>query len=179
MGCSRALCDDCRVFFEGKSICEDCEEKIKAMLNENSNTYTMDEFVAEFINRANTGKKRLEKLMKDEGIDEELKKFKKETNETISEFIQNFEKKPVKQEEKNGYLICEKCNGYYELQPGESLDDFETCECGGKLKNVGTINGAQGSTKRSEFKEHSNSLEIFLLKIISWLRDVLKKYFKV
>jgi len=30
-----------------------------------------------------------------------------------------------------GYLICDR---YYELQPGESPEDFESCECGGKLK---------------------------------------------
>ncbi|WP_052374199.1 nuclease-related domain-containing protein [Methanobacterium sp. SMA-27] len=34
-----------------------------------------------------------------------------------------------------GYLICDKCEGNYELQPGESPDDFDlTCNCGGKLK---------------------------------------------
>jgi ribosomal protein L40E/predicted negative regulator of RcsB-dependent stress response len=39
-----------------------------------------------------------------------------------------------------GYLKCEKCGGYYELQEGESPDDFEdTCECGGKLKYVESL----------------------------------------
>ena len=33
-----------------------------------------------------------------------------------------------------GYLICEKCGGYYELQPGESPEDYEQCQCGGKLE---------------------------------------------
>lgn len=34
-----------------------------------------------------------------------------------------------------GYLICDKCSGYYQLQPDESADDFsDTCECGGELK---------------------------------------------
>ena len=33
-----------------------------------------------------------------------------------------------------GYLECENCGGYYELQPGESPKDFEKCKCGGKLK---------------------------------------------
>jgi len=33
-----------------------------------------------------------------------------------------------------GYLECEKCGGYYELQKGESSEDFEKCECGGNLK---------------------------------------------
>lgn len=32
------------------------------------------------------------------------------------------------------YLVCNKCGGYYELQPGESWKDFDTeCECGGQL----------------------------------------------
>ena len=32
------------------------------------------------------------------------------------------------------YLVCDKCGSYYELQPGESQDDFtDECECGGKL----------------------------------------------
>jgi len=35
----------------------------------------------------------------------------------------------------DGYLVCDKCNRYYKLQPGESPEDFEdTCECGGKLE---------------------------------------------
>lgn len=32
-----------------------------------------------------------------------------------------------------GYLVCDKCGGYYELQPGEHPEDFDWCECGGKL----------------------------------------------
>lgn len=34
------------------------------------------------------------------------------------------------------YLECEKCGGRYELREGESPDDFESCECGGKLRHV-------------------------------------------
>jgi len=34
-----------------------------------------------------------------------------------------------------GYLVCDKCKGYYKLQPGESPEDFTNrCECGGKLE---------------------------------------------
>ena len=34
-----------------------------------------------------------------------------------------------------GYLICNRCEGYYELQPGESSEDFILkCNCGGSLK---------------------------------------------
>ena len=32
-----------------------------------------------------------------------------------------------------GYLICESCGGYYELEEGELPEDFERCQCGGKL----------------------------------------------
>ena len=33
------------------------------------------------------------------------------------------------------FLICDKCNGSYELRPGESPEDFDlACECGGELK---------------------------------------------
>lgn len=34
-----------------------------------------------------------------------------------------------------GYLVCDKCNGYYKLQKGENPEDFtDKCECGGKLR---------------------------------------------
>lgn len=35
-----------------------------------------------------------------------------------------------------GYLKCDKCDGYYKLQEGESPEDFVSCECGGKLRSV-------------------------------------------
>lgn len=33
-----------------------------------------------------------------------------------------------------GYIICEECGDYYELQPGEHPEDFSRCHCGGKLR---------------------------------------------
>ena len=34
-----------------------------------------------------------------------------------------------------GYLICDKCGGYYKLEEDESPDDFVLkCKCGGELK---------------------------------------------
>ncbi len=33
------------------------------------------------------------------------------------------------------YLVCDKCGGLYELQPGEKTENFDLkCECGGKIK---------------------------------------------
>ncbi|SCG85284.1 hypothetical protein [Methanobacterium congolense] len=37
------------------------------------------------------------------------------------------------------YLICERCGGYYELDVGESPDDFDRCQCGGKLRYSKTL----------------------------------------
>jgi uncharacterized Tic20 family protein len=42
------------------------------------------------------------------------------------------------------YLICEKCEGHYELQEGESEEDFVNCECGGKLNYVKNLDGSKG-----------------------------------
>ncbi|MEL7671864.1 hypothetical protein [Methanobacterium sp.] len=33
-----------------------------------------------------------------------------------------------------GFLKCKSCGGFYELQPGESPDQFESCHCGGELE---------------------------------------------
>ena len=38
-----------------------------------------------------------------------------------------------------GYVICEKCGGYYELGEGESPEDFAVCNCGGTLSYVKSI----------------------------------------
>nr|WP_319374789.1 hypothetical protein [uncultured Methanobacterium sp.] len=45
-----------------------------------------------------------------------------------------------------GYLICDKCGGYYELQPGEKPEDFsDECECGGKLIYSDTYDVTSGN----------------------------------
>ncbi len=44
---------------------------------------------------------------------------------------------------KIGYLVCDICGGYYELQPGESPNDFGSCECGGKLKYIESLNNTE------------------------------------
>ncbi|WP_048204267.1 DUF4013 domain-containing protein [Methanobacterium formicicum] len=35
-----------------------------------------------------------------------------------------------------GFLECQNCGGYYQLQAGESPEDFEKCQCGGTLKHT-------------------------------------------
>lgn len=39
-----------------------------------------------------------------------------------------------------GYLICKNCLGYYELQEGESPEDFTLCHCQGKLHYYNSLN---------------------------------------
>jgi len=46
-----------------------------------------------------------------------------------------------------GYLICEKCGGYYPLELGESIDDFESCQCGGQLRYVENLEEPQTHLK--------------------------------
>lgn len=33
-----------------------------------------------------------------------------------------------------GYLECKNCGGIYELQEGESPDDYNVCHCGGEIE---------------------------------------------
>jgi len=54
-----------------------------------------------------------------------------------------------------GYLKCEKCGGYYELQEGESPDDFDVCECGGKLGYVKSY--PESYLNKSTFKSNGQN----------------------
>jgi hypothetical protein len=39
-----------------------------------------------------------------------------------------------------GYLKCKKCGQYYQIPFGESRENYsDTCECGGKLKYIGSL----------------------------------------
>ncbi|MGF7119201.1 DUF1616 domain-containing protein [Methanobacterium oryzae] len=49
----------------------------------------------------------------------------------------------------NRYLICRECNGIYKLKPGESLKDFESCLCGGKLEYTKHIPKSSVSKNKS------------------------------
>ena len=41
---------------------------------------------------------------------------------------------------KKGYLVCDKCKGYYELHKDESPDDFGSCQYGGDLTYYTSLN---------------------------------------
>lgn len=59
-----------------------------------------------------------------------------------------------------GYLKCDKCGGYYELKPGESLSDFEKCQCGGKLQYVENKDYKIEDPVKTENKEDSLKIKV-------------------
>ncbi|MBI5680532.1 MAG: hypothetical protein HZC47_06555 [Methanobacterium sp.] len=50
------------------------------------------------------------------------------------------------------YIICDKCGGYYELKEGESPDEFDSCQCGGKLRYANYLYGKSYDSNESENK---------------------------
>lgn len=91
------------------------------------------------------------------------------SNEEISQRLRN------KREGKslNGYLVCSKCGGYYELQPSESWKDFNTeCECGGQLVQSATDSLMPSKVYRmseEEYEHQMYSTEILIAYIAFFL----------
>lgn len=58
------------------------------------------------------------------------------------------------------YLGCDKCGGYYELQPSESPEDFsDECECGGTLKHIKNLDdGLEESESGADQKNDDDKL---------------------
>ena len=48
-------------------------------------------------------------------------------------------------------VICEKCGKYYGIKKGESMQDFEQCQCGGNLKYIDSL---KESNQESNQKKH-------------------------
>jgi len=72
------------------------------------------------------------------------------------------------------YLICDKCDGYYKLHEGENINDFHSCECGGKLRSI-KIHNEEPACKENEHRSiklffkpfSSSSFNFIILSIIS------------
>jgi hypothetical protein len=88
-------------------------------------------------------------MVSNEEISRKLAEKKNPTKKSLTEdgtvssdeLKKKFREKMNKQNENPGYLVCDACGGYYELQPGESPDDFaDECECGGNLEHAKTLN---------------------------------------
>lgn len=50
--------------------------------------------------------------------------------------------------EYGGCLVCQDCGGYYQLQPGEFPEDFDRCQCGGKLEYYDDIDHSSKRGKK-------------------------------
>ena len=58
-----------------------------------------------------------------------------------------------------GFLVCEKCGGYYKLQEDESPESFDYCKCGGELIYYKHIHDYLGEEDRTGYsKEHKNDI---------------------
>jgi len=73
-------------------------------------------------------------LMKD--VEKTGKGLMKDLGSFLGKSSESSSKKTIKPTKKEQhFLVCDKCGGYYELQKGESPDDFsQECDCGGNLK---------------------------------------------
>lgn len=66
--------------------------------------------------------------------------------------------------EQGGYLICKQCGSYYELQTGESPEDFSLeCECGGNLVYQESLNAVEKETPGSKSSSASRNLAILVV----------------
>ena len=60
-----------------------------------------------------------------------------------------------------GYLVCKDCGYYYELKPGETANDFDGCQCGGKLLYRKHLNsGIDDFNERSTEKGFKTKLSL-------------------
>lgn len=62
-------------------------------------------------------------------------------------------KNKLESKPKDEYIVCESCGGQYKLDEGESLEDFDACECGGKLKSAGIIEETKGTSNLHEIAD--------------------------
>ena len=57
------------------------------------------------------------------------------------------------------FIICDECGGFYELEKGESLEDFESCLCGGSLSYAEpTPRGMKKTTKNIHNNNNNQTL---------------------
>lgn len=71
------------------------------------------------------------------------------------------------------YLVCLKCESYYEVQPNESFDDYpDICECGGKM--IPSVSKSLEGERTINI--HPSFILLFIMSILSFI--VLYSIFK-
>lgn len=63
------------------------------------------------------------------------------------------------------YLQCKACGGYYELQEGESPEDYDLCYCGGELEHHLSPHDVikQSYTEEKEYKRQKNKKLLLII----------------
>lgn len=97
------------------------------------------------------------------------------------EFLKFCEMESSRNISHEGYLVCDKCGGYYKLQNGESPEDFlDTCECGGKLgfhENINLEDGS-GKSRKNLPADVATALVIIILcfafQVVSYVLELVK-----
>ena len=135
LGCHKGLCEECRQFYNGKSVCVDCLN----IINEKESSNSADDLISSLGYEIEQVHDKLKNIIKEEKIDTEMNKLKIEASDLVDDIHSRFLNFKSTRSNDHGYLICEECSGYYKLEKGESLEDFESCECGGKLKFKKTL----------------------------------------
>ncbi len=74
------------------------------------------------------------------GLNKTLGEIEEKTQPHLNNIDSSLNNLQNKEKENYGYLICDSCSGYYELQEGESINDFEGCNCGGNFIFARTLN---------------------------------------
>lgn len=69
------------------------------------------------------------------------------------------------------YLVCANCGKYYEIQEGETPEDFDSCQCGGNLIYVKSVYGGpkRDKTPFGKFLSNKYVLVIGIIAIVTVL----------
>lgn len=60
----------------------------------------------------------------------------------------------------SGYLLCDKCRGYYRLKSDESPRDFtDKCNCGGKIRFSKSIDVIGTTNKERTFEKRQSKIQ--------------------
>lgn len=58
-----------------------------------------------------------------------------------------------------GYLVCESCGGFYELQTHEKYTDFDKCHCGSKLKYKKVLETPEEKEEKIKIKKSLSKID--------------------
>jgi len=136
------FCTECGTLLEVKKSGDtgDISEKLRKRREAEGKTNPpQDEILDNVVDRGKNIMKELGGFLNktaseiDRNINQAQKKGQGRQSKEISERLK---KQRNRTNSKPGYLVCDSCGGYYELQKGEAPDDFsEECDCGGQFKH--------------------------------------------